>query len=272
MLAWRKHIGNLKPVREQVPIPPTPANGFLVKVLAAGVCHSDYALMQVETKPFGNWADKYTLGHEGCGEIVEIGPEVKDERFKKGTVIAVLAVPGCGKSDCLECGPGYPQLCKNEVCLGIGGDGSFAPFVAVPYRSAIPVPEGVTAPQAAVATDACLTAYHAVNTTAKLKKGETVVIFGLGGLGFNGMQIALAIGARVIVVEKRQEILDAAIEFGVPKEDAVQPSEDVVEFVGRNKIVVDVVVDFVGLNETFAASQHLSKFFSNLRVLSLKRL
>jgi threonine dehydrogenase-like Zn-dependent dehydrogenase len=69
----------------------------------------------------------------------------------------------------------------------------------------------------------------------------------------------MSIGSRVIVVEKRQEVLDEAVNFGLPKEDVVPPGEDVVEFVAKNKIVVDVVVDFVGVKETFTASQHLRK-------------
>jgi len=257
MLAWQKHLGNLEAVQQKVPIPACPENGFLVKILAAGVCHSDYALLQLEARPFGNWAEKYTLGHEGCGEIVEIGSKVDDVRFQRGTIIAILSVPGCGEKSCLQCGSELPQLCKNALCLGIGGDGSFAPYVAVPYRGAVPVPEGVTPPQAAVATDACLTAYHAVKRTAKVEKSETVLIFGLGGLGFNALQIVMAIGSRVLVVEKRQAVLDEAVNFGLPKEDVIPPGEDVVAFVAKNKIVVDVVIDFVGVKETFSASQHL---------------
>lgn len=108
-----------------------------------------------------------------------------------------------------------------------------------------------------MATDACLTAYHAVKRTAKVEKSETVLIFGLGGLGFNALQIVMAIGSRVIVVEKRPEVLDEAVNFGLPKEDVVPPGEDAVDFVKKNNLVVDVVIDFVGVNETFSASQNL---------------
>ncbi len=141
MLAWQKHLGTTKAVREEVPVPTCPSNGFLVKVLAAGVCHSDFALLQNE-QPLPSWQDRYTLGHEGCGEVVEIGKDVKDKKFKEGDLIAVLAVPGCGEKECLDCGIGNPQLCKNAPCMGIGQDGSFAPYVAIPYRAATPVPKG----------------------------------------------------------------------------------------------------------------------------------
>jgi propanol-preferring alcohol dehydrogenase len=104
-----------------------------------------------------------------------------------------------------------------------------------------------------------LTAYHAVKRTAAVKPTDTVVIFGLGGLGFNALQIILAIGSRVIVMEKREEILAEAVNFGVPKQDVIPVGKDPTEFVQEHNIVVDVVIDFVGVKDTFTASQQLGK-------------
>jgi hypothetical protein len=118
---------------------------------------------------------------------------------------------------------------------------------------------GITPAQAAVATDAVITAYHAVKRTGAVKSTDTVVIFGLGGLGFNALQIVLAIGSRVIVIDKREEVLADAVNFGVPKQDVVPVGKDPVEFVQEHNLVVDVVIDFVGTNDTFAASQQLGK-------------
>ena len=118
---------------------------------------------------------------------------------------------------------------------------------------------GVTSAQAAVTTDAVLTAYHAVKTTGAVKPTDTVVIFGLGGLGFNALQIVLAIGARVIVMDKRDEVLTEAVNFGVPKQDVIPVDQDPAEFVRKHNIVVDVVIDFVGVNDTFTASQQLGE-------------
>ena len=67
----------------------------------------------------------------------------------------------------------------------------------------------------------------------------------------------MAIGSRVLVVEKRQEVLEEAIKFGVPREDVIPPGSDVVKFLRINNIVVDVVLDFTGVDTIFAASQHL---------------
>lgn len=92
-----------------------------------------------------------------------------------------------------------------------------------------------------------------------MKPTDTVVIFGLGGLGFNALQIVLAIGSRVIVMDKREAVLVEAINFGVPKQDVIPVGQDPVEFIQENKIVVDVVIDFVGVNDTFTAAQQLGK-------------
>jgi propanol-preferring alcohol dehydrogenase len=79
---------------------------------------SDVDLLQIESQLHENWAEKYTLGHEGCGEILQLGSQVNDTRFKKGTVIAILSVPGCGEASCLECSSGLPQLCKVRIFSG----------------------------------------------------------------------------------------------------------------------------------------------------------
>lgn len=100
-----------------------------------------------------------------------------------------------------------------------------------------------------------MTAYHAVVGTGNVKSGETILIVGAGGLGFNALQVAQSIGARVIVSDKRQEVLDTAAEFGVPREDIIPLGQSVPDFVQQNDIAIDTVLDFVGLPETFEASQ-----------------
>ena len=103
-----------------------------------------------------------------------------------------------------------------------------------------------------------------------MKPTDTVVIFGLGGLGFNALQIILALGSRVIVMDKREEILAEAVNFGVPKQDVIPVGKDPADFVREHNIVVDVVIDFVGVNDTFTASQQLGKSckFGSIGLLS----
>ena len=260
MRAWQQHFGKPAPQLVELPVPPCPNDGLLIKVAAAGICHSDVGLLAMPGKPADkSWPfEKYTLGHEGCGKIVQVGSEVKD--FAIGDVVSILAVPGCQASSCGECTRDLAQICQSGERYGIGYNGSYAEYITVKSWSAIKVPEGVSPEVASVATDACLTAYHAVVGTGGIKAGETVIIVGIGGLGFNALQIALARGAKVIVVDKRKEILEEAVRFGIEEDDVVPAGESIVEFVKKKGLVVDTIVDFVGVPETFKASQEAGKY------------
>lgn len=108
-----------------------------------------------------------------------------------------------------------------------------------------------------------MTAYHAVVRRAEVKRDETVFLFGLGGLGFNALQVVhSAVGARVIVSDIRQERLDAAEKLGVPKKDIVPAGKSVQEFVQENGLQgqIDTVLDFVGEKQTFEDAQHIGEF------------
>ncbi|KAH8695553.1 chaperonin 10-like protein [Talaromyces proteolyticus] len=258
MYAWRKHRGNSEPVWEEVPVPHTPPRGVLIKLLASGVCHSDYSLLTNENqRPW--FQEKYILGHEGCGRIVQIGKEAKESGFKVGDRVATIAVPGCGESDCPECSRDLPQLCERAHHSGIGEDGFYAPYAALDIRAIVLVPENISSSVAAVATDAVKTSYHAITRRAEVKSHETVFLFGLGGLGFNALQIILHIGARVIISDIRQERLDEAERAGVPKPDIVPAGVSVQEFVRDNSLEgkIDTVLDFVGKNQTFEDAQSI---------------
>ncbi|KAF2172699.1 hypothetical protein M409DRAFT_16660 [Zasmidium cellare ATCC 36951] len=256
MRAWRKHVGNEEAQYDEVTVPKTPPTGFLCKILAAGVCHSDHALL-IDKAPRPWFQDRYILGHEGCGEIIDIGPNVTDKRFKIGDVISMLGVPGCGQSNCLECSQDMQQLCTVGHHSGIGQDGFYAPFATIDQRGAVHVPQGVSPLVAAVATDAVTTAYHAIVRRGELKPTETVFLFGLGGLGFNGLQVAKSIGARVIVSDVREERLEAAAQIGIPKRDIVPVGTSIQEFVKENNLMIDTTFDFVGMNQTFEDAQQI---------------
>ena len=268
MKAWQKHFGTTEPQQVELPVPEPPRDGMLVKILAAGVCHSDVALLN-QPQRVGTFNEKYTLGHEGCGEIVELGADVDQSRFKVGDQIAILSVAGCGKDDCPECSRDLAQICQAGEKYGIGQDGSYAPYVAIRARAAAPLPKGVSPEVGAVATDAVMTAYHAVVGTGSVKKGETVLIIGLGGLGFNALQIALARGARVIGADTRQEVLEEAAKFGIPQEDLVPVGQSITDFVQTQKLVIDTVIDFVGVPDTFKAAQHAVRWAGKIVCVGL---
>ena len=105
------------------------------------------------------------------------------------------------------------------------------------------------------------TAYHAITRRGEVKATETVFLFGLGGLGFNALQIIKHIGARVIVADIRQERLDEAAQLGIPKEDLVPTGAPVQEFVKEKHLEgkIDTVLDFVGTHQTFEDAQNIGK-------------
>jgi propanol-preferring alcohol dehydrogenase len=260
MLAWQKHSGITEPVRVELAVPSAPADGLLIKVHAAGVCHSDVAILNM--KEYQRSKGKaFTLGHEGAGVVVEIGSQVTG--FEIGERIAINSVAGCMRPTCSECSRNLAQICQQGERYGIGTHGSYAPYIAIKAHHAAKLPDSVSFAQGAVATDACMTAYHAIVGTGQVKKGETVMIVGLGGLGFNALQIAQSVGARVIVTDRRQEVLDEAAKFGLPKEDIIPAGVSVPEFVKDNKLVIDTIIDFVGVVETFEASQEAGMFFNH---------
>lgn len=202
-------------------------------------------------------------GHEGCGEVVSMGPTAY--RHQIGDMVALLCVPGCNSADCPECSGGVPQLCLVGPRYGGGPDGFFAPYAVVREHAAIKVPKGVDAGVAAVATDACITSYHAVTNRAQVKKDDVVLLFGLGGLGFNALQFILHIGARVIAVDQRQVVLDEAVKFGVRKDDIVPAgTPDVSSWVRERNLRVDKAIDFVSVQDTYQAAIDSGESYSAL--------
>lgn len=215
------------------------------------------------------------MGHEGCGRIIEFGSEVKDTTLKvvcglhshhaghppdhppQGDIVALHSVPGCGGSDCPECSRDLPQICERSHHSGIGQDGYYAPYAAIDIRGVVLVPKGVTPAEAAVATDAVNTAYHAIHRRGEVKATETVFLFGLGGLGFNALQIIHNIGARVIVSDIKQQRLDEALKLGIPEGDIVPVGKSPVEFVAERGLLIDTVADFVGTHQTFSDAQDI---------------
>ncbi|KXJ88359.1 chaperonin 10-like protein [Microdochium bolleyi] len=268
MFAWRKHKDSTEPVHptpqvwEEIPVPVPGPTGVLCKMLAAGVCRSDHSLLHVPFQKQPSWfQDEFTLGHEGCGQIVQLGEQVgsSNPHLRVGDVVALHAVPGCGASDCPECTRDLSQLCELGHHSGIGQEGFYAPYAVVDSRGVVPVPQGVSPAEAAVATDAVTTAYHAIHRRGQVRSSELLFLFGLGGLGFNALQIIRNIGARVIVAEVKQDLLDAAADLGIPREDLVPVGTAPLDFIREHGLEgkIDTVFDFVGHTQTFRDAQHI---------------
>lgn len=246
MQAWR-YVGAHQPLERQDIERPHPGPGeVVVRVRAAGVCHSDVHVLE-GIAPFPT---PMTLGHEGAGIVEEIGPNVTGVEI--GRLVALYGPNSEG--DCRYCRRGEENLCAFGPPIGLGIDGAYAEFVRCRARSAIPVPDGVSAEQAAVATDAVLTPYHALSRVAALRAGETAVLIGLGGLGMNAIEIARLLGAYVIAVDVAPEKLERARALGAHETVDGRDQAAMDALAGREP---DVVGDFVGLEATARTAQQI---------------
>jgi len=246
MQAWR-YVGVQQSLERQEIEQPKPGPGeIVVRVRAAGVCHSDLHVLE-GIAPFPT---PLTLGHEVAGTIEELGPGVRD--LAVGQMV-VLYGPN-SEGDCRFCRRGEENLCAASQPIGLGIDGGYADFVRCRARSAIVVPAEVRPEQAAVATDAVLTPYHALKSAARLRAGETAVIIGLGGLGMNAIEIAQLLGASVIAMDVVPEKLAHARALGAHETVDGRDAEAVAALAQRQP---DLVADFVGLESSVRMAQQI---------------
>lgn len=251
---------------------PRPSDGeVVIRIGGAGICHSDlHAMRDIEGDPE---VLPFTLGHENAGWVHEMGGGVGD--LELGQPVAVYGAWGCGH--CERCQQGLETLCINRDATGrgnggMGRDGGMAEYMLVPNaRLLIPLPEGLEPSTAAPLTDAGLTPYRAIKRSwSKLPPGSTAVVIGVGGLGHLAIQILKATtAARVIAVDRQAEMLSLASSCGADltlrTESDCAPS--VRSFTrGRG---ADVVLDFVGDDETLALGAAVVRTLGDLTIVGL---
>ncbi|MGH2760225.1 MAG: alcohol dehydrogenase catalytic domain-containing protein, partial [Actinomycetota bacterium] len=192
-----------------------------IKTLAAGVCHSDLSI-QNGTIPWPFLP--VILGHEGAGEVVEVGEGV--DSHKAGDHVIFNWVPFCG--ECFYCKRGETWLCSVGYGLGLtaatidGGmafpmaaTGTFAEEAVVHTSSAIKIPSDIPLDVAALVGCGVTTGVGAALNTAKVKKGSTVLVIGCGGVGMNVIQGAKIAGASAVVaVDRFENKAEEAKRFG----------------------------------------------------------
>ncbi|MDI3405195.1 NAD(P)-dependent alcohol dehydrogenase [Streptomyces cavernicola] len=236
---------------------PEPGPGeVLLKVTAAGVCHSDIAVMSwpAEQLPFPL---PLTLGHEGVGTVAALGDGVTG--FAVGDAVAVYGPWGCGS--CHMCAQGKENYCLRAAELGIrppglGAPGAIAEHMIVDSpRHLVPL-GGLDPVQAVPLTDAGLTPYHSIKMSLpKLLPGTTAVVIGTGGLGHVAIQLLRAMTAvRVVALDVTQEKLDLARAVGAHEavlSDAAAAAA-VRELTGGQG--AEVVLDFVGAQPTVTSA------------------
>jgi len=228
---------------QEIPMPVVGKKDVLVRVRAAGICHSDahYRSGLSPVKPL-----PMTLGHEIAGVIEHVGEEVS--RSKVGTRVCLHYNVTC--ANCHHCRSGHDQFCSSCLMLGHYANGGYAEFVVVPERNAIPLPDEIPFDQGATLMCASATSFHALQKS-RLKAGERVAIFGVGGLGMSAVQIARAFGAsEVYAVDINEGKLNLAAHYGAYSLNArlVDPVEEIRKQTDGKG--VDVSLELIGLPQT----------------------
>ncbi|MEI3848078.1 MULTISPECIES: alcohol dehydrogenase AdhP [unclassified Microbacterium] len=193
---------------EERPVPQPGPGQILIRLEACGLCHTDIHAMQ------GDWPVKPNLplvpGHEGVGIVEALGEGVTTRQVGQRVAMPWLG-HACG--ECRYCVDGRENLCESQYNNGYAVDGAYAEYMLADARYAVVVPDGVTPLDAAPLTCAGVTTYAAIKN-AHVIPGETVAVFGVGGLGHLAVQYARLVGAKVIAVDVTEEKLALATELG----------------------------------------------------------
>lgn len=216
----------------------------VVRVRAAGICHSD-AHYRAGVSPA---VTPLTLGHEIAGNVDSIGPGVAD--LRPGDRVCVHYLQTCGACD--WCRGGTEQFCVDGRMIGKHRDGGFAEKIAIPARNVFPLPPSIPFSHGAILMCSSATSLHALRK-ARLAPGESVAVFGIGGLGASAVQLARALGARIVyAVDRAASKLALAERLGAVPVDAstADPVARIRDLTrGRG---VDVALELIGLPITVA--------------------
>lgn len=223
MKAWQFTDTNEPLTQADLPDPVAGPGQVVVRMRAAGICHSDVGLLTDE-----GWLSMLAkrpivIGHENAGEIAEVGEGVTG--FAVGDRVGICPTTAAGA-------PGYSF------------DGGFAEKMVVDAQTLVPMPDGLSFAQGAAATDAGMTSHAAVITNGGVRAGDTVGIIGFGGLGQIGARVAVLAGATVYVAEVNEQVWDLARDFGVTRVE-----KSITDF---SDVSFDVIVDFAGFGTTTA--------------------
>lgn len=227
----------------QVPVPTPGPSDALVRVKACGICLSDVHLIDGSIPPV---TQPVIPGHEAFGIVEEVGEHVVG--WEPGDRAALMGGRNCGR--CAHCTSGRMDACLTPEIMGFHYDGAWAEYVVVPAYTLSRVPHGVPDVQAAILADAVATPYAAISERAHLRPGESIGLWGIGGLGTHAVQVARMLGAALIVAvdplpsaRERALTLGADVAFDPTSDDV---AAEITELTGGRKL--DITVDLVGSN------------------------
>jgi alcohol dehydrogenase, propanol-preferring len=199
---------------EEVPRPRIEADEVLIEVEVCGVCHSDLHVADGDWPQLARIVKKpLILGHEVVGRVIELGAAVTGIRV--GERVGVPWVQWtCGQ--CEFCREGNENLCVQQRITGVTVDGGYAEFAKAPATHVIKIPDALASEQAAPLLCAGVTVHRALKQ-AKIKVGQRLAVFGVGGLGHIAVQIGRAAGAEVTAIDISEEKLALAKSLGAAR-------------------------------------------------------
>lgn len=197
---------------------PTPGPGDVVlEIKASGMCGSDLKFYRssggASSLGLGAKSGPVIAGHEPCGVVVAVGPNVTEKQAKVGMRVMQHHYRGCGV--CEHCATGWMQMCIEGVAevYGITGHGAHAKYMKCPARTLVPLPDELSFPAGAAVSCGTGTAWGALHRLG-LQGDHTIAVFGQGPVGLSATLLAAEMGARVIALDTSDERLARAKEFG----------------------------------------------------------
>lgn len=190
------------------PEPVAGAGEIVVRVAACGLCHTDlhyidHGVPTAKSPPL-------ILGHEATGVVAAVGAGVTSVR--EGDRVLLPAVLPCGS--CVACRTGRENICVQLRMFGNDIDGAYAEYVTAPAKDVFILPDEIPLVEGCIIADAITTPFHAVKNRAEVRPGDSVVVYGCGGVGLNVVQFARLAGGNVIAVDIAEEKLEQAVRLG----------------------------------------------------------
>jgi len=234
----------------EIPRPQVGPADVLVRVRACGI---GLTVVNLLATPGRVTAYPRIPGHEIAGDAVDVGDAVRT--VKTGQRVTNHFYLTCGQ--CRHCRAGRETLCLNQRGnIGAAIDGGYAQYAALPERNMVPIPDGVSYVDAAVASDAIATPYHACHKEARLGPGDSVLIVGAGGgVGIHMVQMARLCGARVLAADIGDDKLALAKSMGADEVIDARKAKlpDAVKAL-TNGLGVDAAIDIVASRATLEAA------------------
>ena len=229
----------------RLPDPACPSDGVVIEVLACGVCRSDWRAWPGAGPDV---ALPHVPGHEFCGSVVAVGPDVA--AWRVGDRVIAPFILACGR--CGDCRAGHSTICDHQAVPGFTIPGAFAEYVGVPHADAnlTRLPDGMDPALAAALGCRVTTAWHALTGRAAVRPGEWLGIWGAGGIGIAALMLGRAMGARVAVADVVPEKLAFAQSLGADVVLDVSSGDGAAQMLAATGGGVDVAVEALGLPVT----------------------